>query len=482
MRGGRPNGIAGDRAEPAPGAPIVDVRGSAAVLDLGELAAGGASAPLTVGYMRIWFTPVHGAVVDRAPVEPHALPRPRPAPIRLLPPQRQEGPGVAEALREVGERLSDSHVVHVTGPRATVGGLFCALARERTPPTEAVVYLDVRGAVLADILQVLFELMCAGPSGSVASADELRAGLRGVRGLVLLRDADFTVTEADIFGDTLRGCSIVIAGERGPSPDGVPGVTATAPSDEEMTPDVVELRVASLDASAFHALEMLIAAGGDAVHERVIAALLNGDEPAQRLRVLAELALAEANGPWHRAASSALQPIPMGLRPERWAGALATALAAWAHEARVQEATWTHGFGTWRRTHAWLLRDGQADRLAAARRLQEDVALAGRWGAWRSLLLDAVDHAETRGDTAGRAWALHQLGSRALCLGDRLAARACLAEARDLRWRTGDRAGAAVTQHNLDLASAGITAQASRRSRLAAWASRAGRRRPEPIG
>jgi hypothetical protein len=129
-----------------------------------------------------------------------------------------------------------------------------------------------------------------------------------------------------------------------------------------------------------------------------------------------------------------------------------------------------------------LLRDGQADRLAAARRLQEDVALAGRWGAWRSLLLDTVDHAETTGDTAGRAWALHQLGSRALCLGDRLAARACLAEARDLRWRTGDRAGAAVTQHNLDLASAGITAQASRRSRLAAWASRAGRRRPEPIG
>ena len=481
MRGGRPNRIAGDRAEPAPDAPIVDLRGSAAVLDLGELAAGGASVPLTVGYMRIWFTPVHGAVVDRAPVEPHALPRPRPAPIRLLPPPRQEGPGVAEALREVGERLSDSHVVFVTGPDATVGGLFCALARERTAPTEAVVHLDVRGAVLADILQVLFELMCAGPSGSVASADELRAGLRGVRGLVLLRDADFTVTEADIFGDTLRGCSIVIAGKRGPSPDGVPGVTAIAPSDEEMTPDMVD-RVASLDASALHALEMLIAAGGDAVHERVVAALLHDDEPAQRLRVLDELALAEANGPWHRAASSALQPIPMGLRPERWAGALATALAAWAHEAPVREATWSHGFGTWRRAHAWLLRDGQADRLAAARRLQEDVALAGRWGAWRSLLLDAVDHAETTGDTAGRAWALHQLGSRALCLGDRLAARACLAEARDLRWRTGDRAGAAVTQHNLDLASAGISAQASRRSRLAAWTSRAGRRRPEAIG
>ena len=91
---------------------------------------------------------------------------------------------------------------------------------------------------------------------------------------------------------------------------------------------------------------------------------------------------------------------------------------------------------------------------------------------FRSLLLDYVDRAEAVEDTAATAWGLHQLGSRALCLGDGLAARACLVQARDLRWRMGDRAGAAVTQRNLDLVPALAPTRSAKRSRLAAWSFR----------
>jgi hypothetical protein len=55
------------------------------------------------------------------------------------------------------------------------------------------------------------------------------------------------------------------------------------------------------------------------------------------------------------------------------------------------------------------------------------------------------------GDQAAEAWALHQLGTRSLCLGDSGAAQTTLTQALQLRQALGDRAGAAVTQHNLDL-------------------------------
>ena len=54
---------------------------------------------------------------------------------------------------------------------------------------------------------------------------------------------------------------------------------------------------------------------------------------------------------------------------------------------------------------------------------------------------------------AEEAWARHQLGSRALGLGESAVAAAQLGRALQLRESIGDRAGAAVTRHNLDLLS-----------------------------
>jgi len=405
-------------------------------------------------------------VVDLAPSEPRALVAPRPPPVRVLPPERPAGPFVAGPLAEVRERFVEHHVVHVTGPESSVASLLSAIGRDVAHPGESTIYVDARGAVFSDILQVLFELLCSGAPTSIASPEELREGLGAVRALVLLRDAILTVSESLTLGDILRGCLVVLAHEHEPWPeDEIVRVGGEGEAHEPLAP-----RVALLRPSEVEALEVLLAACGDPIHERVLTAVLDG-AAAGALRTLDELGLNERDEPWHRASSLLCRSIPDDLRPERWAGALANAIAAWARDARGSQASWSRGAGAWRRAHAWLL---QAESIAALH-LQEDVALARRWGAWRALLLDALDHAEATADTAGRAWALHQLGSRALCLGDRLAARACLAEARDLRWRTGDRAGAAVTQHNLVLASALGANRGSRRSRLAAWVR--GRRR-----
>ncbi len=81
------------------------------------------------------------------------------------------------------------------------------------------------------------------------------------------------------------------------------------------------------------------------------------------------------------------------------------------------------------------------------------LALSGRWGAWRVALDSALGLASAQGLTADEAWALHQLGSRALGLGDRETAARQLRRALELREAIGDHAGAAVTRHNLDLLS-----------------------------
>ncbi len=101
-----------------------------------------------------------------------------------------------------------------------------------------------------------------------------------------------------------------------------------------------------------------------------------------------------------------------------------------------------------------LLRWGQtaaphADVLRLARASDTIAARAGMWDAWRTILEIGLGSARAIGDRAGEAWALHQLGTRALCLEEGFAARGLLRDALSLRERLGDRLGAANTRHNM---------------------------------
>lgn len=86
--------------------------------------------------------------------------------------------------------------------------------------------------------------------------------------------------------------------------------------------------------------------------------------------------------------------------------------------------------------------------LDLARGIEGCLALACRWGSWAEVLQAAHIAARALGDEASRAWALHQLGTRALCLGSE-AGHATLVEALRIREQIGDGWGAEVTQHNL---------------------------------
>jgi hypothetical protein len=99
----------------------------------------------------------------------------------------------------------------------------------------------------------------------------------------------------------------------------------------------------------------------------------------------------------------------------------------------------------------WSVQSGHwADALRLARAIERPLALGRRWEAWRHVLESALDSARQIEDPASEAWALHQLGTRAACLGDLPTALDHLSRALRIRRSIGDD-GAAVTQHNLDV-------------------------------
>lgn len=96
-----------------------------------------------------------------------------------------------------------------------------------------------------------------------------------------------------------------------------------------------------------------------------------------------------------------------------------------------------------------------ADVLRLGRAVEGPLIVGRRWGAWREVLELELTAARRLGDKAAESWALHQLGTRCLCLDEHVAARATLLEALDIREELGDEEGARVTLHNLGLVSPG---------------------------
>jgi hypothetical protein len=89
--------------------------------------------------------------------------------------------------------------------------------------------------------------------------------------------------------------------------------------------------------------------------------------------------------------------------------------------------------------------------IRLGRALERYLIMWKRWQAWADVLNLILKAARALGDRKVEAWALHQLGSQAMCLGQADQARELLTEALNLRKAIKDRAGLKVTQHNLNV-------------------------------
>lgn len=97
-------------------------------------------------------------------------------------------------------------------------------------------------------------------------------------------------------------------------------------------------------------------------------------------------------------------------------------------------------------------RDGRWDNvITLGKGIEKALVLNKRWHSWRQVLQWILKAAQSLGDQGTQAWALHELGTRSLCMGDLPSARESLTQALDIRNFLGDKAGAEVTRHNLGL-------------------------------
>ena len=103
--------------------------------------------------------------------------------------------------------------------------------------------------------------------------------------------------------------------------------------------------------------------------------------------------------------------------------------------------------------------------LHLGRLLEGPLAAGARWGAWGVTLEHCLAAARAIGDRSAEAWALHELGSRALCLGDAGTARALLSQAVKLREMLNEDAAAAASRRNLSFVLPPVSEYSARSAR-----------------
>ncbi|KYC37028.1 hypothetical protein WA1_46135 [Scytonema hofmannii PCC 7110] len=99
----------------------------------------------------------------------------------------------------------------------------------------------------------------------------------------------------------------------------------------------------------------------------------------------------------------------------------------------------------------WAVKVGRwSDVICLGRGIEGTLALSGQWGTWQIVLQHLLQAARVLGDPAVEAFALHQLGTRSLCLSEVTQARDYLTQALRIRESLNDQIGAEVTRHNLE--------------------------------
>jgi LysM repeat protein len=92
-----------------------------------------------------------------------------------------------------------------------------------------------------------------------------------------------------------------------------------------------------------------------------------------------------------------------------------------------------------------------SDVISLGKTVDPYLTLTGLWDVWEIVLKQVLTAAKYTDNRVMEAWALHQVGSRAIGLGNVPQARSNLSRSLQIRQSIGDRQGAAYTLHNLKL-------------------------------
>jgi LysM repeat protein len=476
---------------------------------------GAVSGQVAVGRHVLQIGSVHGGVVNVALSDQQPRLRPRPAPVILRPRplpglvDRETEVGAATGALRSATPVA-FHGQDGLGKTALLRHLAHHAATSSFP--DGVVYLSARRQAVDDLLQSLFDAFYESDVPFKPTDAQVRHALQGKRALILLDDVSLARDEVETLLDAAPSCAFLLAsaerclwgegramGLRGLPPDdglalverelGRPLSPEERPSAQALCAALEGHPLRILEAAAMAREEGLLLAEvvsrvrtpapAEALTAQVLASLPEperrvlsalaalGDAPvnaehlpdltglpnvAPLLQALETRGLVQAHSPRYSLTGTLAQTIQQSWNLTPWAERALAHYTTWAEGVQQSLGRLVEESGAILHVLEWAAEAGRwTDVLRLGRAVEGGLALGGRWSAWAQVLRLLLQAAQALGDLAAEAWAQHQLGTRALCLEESAAARAWLNKALRLRESIGDRAGRAVTRHNLGI-------------------------------
>ncbi len=487
---------------------------------------GAISGQIAVGRYLLQVGEPCGAVVHEASRAERAHIRPRPTPIVLRPKLIR---GLLDRQTELALALSAldaSLPIEVSGePGIGKTAILRQLAyhSRATAFVDGIVYLTARNLSSDDLLQLIFEAFNESDEPCQPTAAEIRRGLQEKQALILLDDVHLKQDELERVLDIAPQSAFVVStrerclwGEVRSLPlKGLPVEDAVLLLEREIERplDATERASAASLCAAIdgHPLRIVQAAaiirergilvGGwalDITPESLVTELLASIDEKQRRVLLALTALggvplevqhvsgiAEVTEIEASMMALVRQGLVVGSQSSRrLADGVADRLRRvedlkpWVNRAITYFTAWAERH---RRSPDVLLEESEAllrvqqcaadarrwgEVLLLGRLLEGALVLGARWGAWAITLERCLAAAKAIGDRSAEAWALHEIGTRALCVGESARARAVLGQAVKLRESLQDGVAAATSRRNLRLVVAAVSDDFSERSTM----------------
>jgi hypothetical protein len=469
---------------------------------------GGIIAQIAVGRYVLQIGDPCGAVITEALRADQSHFRPRPMPILLQPRMIR---GLLDRQTELAAAFSalDAGLpVEVSGERGV--GKTAVLRHLAHHPRAAsfvdgIVYLSARHHTLLDLQQLLFEAFYESDPSCKPTESEIRHGLQEKRALILLDDVRLTQDELEQLIDIAPRAAFVVATRktrrrsevRSLALKGLPIEDAVSLLEREIerSLDVAERSdaatlcaaigahprrilqaaalireqgisldqcaqiitqspvvnlMASIDNKQRRALMALAALPGVPLQPRHVSAIAEVTDIEPSLTALVRRGLVVSTQSRYHLADGVIDRLRRTEDLNPWTNRVITYFSAWAERhLRSQDILLQESEALLRvqQRAADGRRSGEVLRLG--RLLEGPLAAGARWGAWGITLEGCLTAARAIGDRSAEAWALHQLGSRAFCLGDAGPARASLNQAVKLREMLNEAAAAAASRRNL---------------------------------